>query len=94
MTTITYKTDGISIEGHAEEPVVCHGISAISQMIANYFIDTGGADVIFGDAYVSISGIEQNDGNNALIHAMKTAIKDISNDYPENIIIKELMETE
>ena len=33
MTTITYIDCGLVIDGHAEDPAACHGISAISQMV-------------------------------------------------------------
>lgn len=36
MTIITYDDCSIEFSGHARESVVCHGISAINQMGANY----------------------------------------------------------
>ena len=43
MTKIKYMEDGIIIDGHAGNPVVCNGISAISQMVANFAEERGWA---------------------------------------------------
>lgn len=54
MTTITYTEQGVIIDGHAENPVACHGISAISQMVANFAEERGWAEVAISDGHLEI----------------------------------------
>ncbi len=44
MTRIVIGEGFCEIGGHAPDPAVCHGISAISQMLGNY-LERGGLGV-------------------------------------------------
>ena len=57
MTTITYTEQGVIIDGHAENPVACHGISAISQMVANFAEKRGWVDIAVGDGHLEIQNM-------------------------------------
>lgn len=85
MTTITLDTNSIEISGHAKEAVVCHGISAISQMVANYVENHEWGKVETGDGYLKISDVKDQHYGNPLFAAMVEAMKDIENEYPGNI---------
>ena len=85
MTTITFDTNSIEISGHAKEAVVCHGISAISQMVANYVENHEWGKVETGDGYLKISEVKEQYCGNPLFSAMVDAMKDIENEYPGNI---------
>lgn len=87
MTTVTINTDFIEISGHAPERVVCHGISATSQMVANYLEKYAMAEVIKSNGYLKISGISDKHFY-TLIVAFLEALHDIDNEYPGNIIFK------
>lgn len=93
MTTITIDRQMIEISGHAEEAIVCHGISAISNMVANYVADHGWGRVTYGDGYLKITGMRPERYNDPLLEAFKRAIIDIANEYPGNIIIKSNLDT-
>ena len=93
MTVITIKPKCIEISGHAAEPVVCHGLSAISNMVANYIADHGWGRVTYGDGYLKITGMQPERYNDPLLEAFKRAIIDIANEYPGNIIIKSNLDT-
>ena len=43
MTRIVIGEGFCEIGGHAPDPAVCHGISAISQMVGNY-LERGGLE--------------------------------------------------
>ena len=85
MTTIILDTNSIEISGHAKEAVVCHGISAISQMVANYVENHEWGKVETGDGYLKISDVKEQYCGNPLFAAMVDAMKDIENEYPGNI---------
>lgn len=85
MTTITLDTNSIKISGHAKEAVVCHGISAISQMVANYVKNHEWGKVETGDGYLKISEVKEQYCGNPLFSAMVDAMNDIENEYPGNI---------
>lgn len=82
MTTITYCTDGIVIDGHAEDPAACHGISAISQMVAGFVEDRGWAEVKASDGYLEIRNVKETYIGEPLFQAMAIALEDIANQYP------------
>ena len=85
MTTITYIDRGLVIDGHAGDPVVCHGISAISQMVANYVIKKGWGDVRVQEGHLEIKNVTEC--GNDLFKAMRSAFKDIAEEYPGNVKI-------
>lgn len=87
MTTITYIDRGLVIDGHAGDPVVCHGISAISQMVANYVTEKGWGDVRVQEGHLEIKNITDTGCGNDLLKAMCSAFKDIAEEYPENVKI-------
>lgn len=87
MTTITYTDKGVTIDGHAGNPVVCHGISAISQMVGNYVEDKGWGSVSRGDGHLEIQDTGQKHFGCDLFCAMVTAFEDIAREYPENVKI-------
>ncbi len=88
MTQVIIGEDYIEISGHAKEPVVCHGISAISQMVANYAEDNGWGYVDGNDGYLKIYDLNPSHMENDLFMAMINALEDIAIEYPGNIIIK------
>lgn len=88
MTTVTVNSDFIEISGHATEKLVCHGISAVSQMTANYLEKYGSATVERTDGYMKIYDIIQDDYSLYVLEAFQDALKDIANEYPGNIIFK------
>ena len=85
MTTIILDANSIEISGHAKEAVVCHGISAISQMVANYVENHEWGKVETGDGYLKLSDVKEQYCWNPLFAAMVEAMKDIENEYPGNI---------
>ena len=87
MTTITYKENGMIFDGHAEDPVACHGISAISQMVANFVEDRNWGDIIRQDGHLEIRNIKEEHCGSELFQAMVIAIEDIANQYPNSIKI-------
>lgn len=88
MTTVTIGSGYIEISGHAEEPVVCHGVSAISQMVANHVKDCEWGKVEIREGYMRIYDIHERYRGNVLFQAFTRALKDISKEYPGNIVIK------
>lgn len=84
MTTIVYKKNEISISGHAGNPTVCHGISAISQMAANYLEDNRLGSVYCGDGHLRMWNIDEVAINSSLFNAMKAAFEDIQYDNPDD----------
>lgn len=81
MTKITIGADYIKISGHAPEKVVCHGISATSQMTANYLERRNLARVKTGEGYIKI----EFRNNHPVLDAFREALKDIEAEYPGNI---------
>lgn len=55
MTKILIGEDFCEISGHAPDPVVCHGISAISQMAGNYLERGGLGSMEKGNGYLRIT---------------------------------------
>lgn len=90
MTTVTIAKDYIEISGHAPEQVVCHGISAISQMTANYLEKYSTATVEKSDGFMKIYDIIQDEYSLFVLEAFQDALKDIADEYPENIIFREV----
>lgn len=88
MTTVTIGSGYIEVSGHAEEPVVCHGVSAISQMVANYAEDHKFGRVERGDGYLIIYDTGLGHYARPLVESFISAIVDISEEYPGNIIFK------
>lgn len=87
MTIITLKENSIEINGHAPNPIVCHGISAIGNMVANYVEDNEWGKVVKEDGYLKIYDVKEEYLSNPLFVAMMIAIKDIQKEYPGNIEI-------
>ena len=88
MTKITYTESGIISSGHADNPIVCHAISAISQMAANYVADNNWGTVLSADGYLEIRDIDEKYYGNDLFKAMSKAIEDIEEEYPGNVKIE------
>ena len=87
MTTITYIDRGLVIDGHAGDSVVCHGISAISQMVANYVTEKGWGDVRVQEGHLEIKNVIDIKCGNDLFRAMSSAFEDIAEEYPGNVKI-------
>lgn len=87
MTTITYTEQGVIIDGHAENPVACHGISAISQMVANFVEERGWAEVAISDGHLEIRKVSDEHCGDALFQAMAIAFEDIASQYPDCVQI-------
>ena len=88
MTKITYTESGIIFSGHADNPIVCHAISAISQMAANYVADNNWGTVLSAVGYLEIRAIDEKYYGNDLFKAMSKAIEDIEEEYPGNVKIE------
>lgn len=90
MTRILIGDDFCEISGHAPDPVVCHGISAVSQMVGNYLDDAGLATVTKGDGYLRITQhkkCRQQEWVGIMLGAMYRAFADMDNSYPGNLEI-------
>ncbi|MBS4980045.1 MAG: ribosomal-processing cysteine protease Prp [Lachnospiraceae bacterium] len=87
MTTITYTEHDLVIDGHSGNPIVCTGISAISQMVANFVEERGWADVIVSDGHLEIRNVPDEHCGNALFQAMVIAFEDIAVQYPDCVKI-------
>lgn len=81
MTKVTIAKSYIEISGHSPQRVVCHGISAVSQMTANYLERRGLSKVKVGDGYFRI---EFEDAH-PVLDAFREALQDIDVEYPGNI---------
>jgi len=90
LTVITLEEGSIEVKGHAQKAVVCHGISAISNMVANYVLDNEWGKVENGDGYLKIFDIKEQYWGNHLFIAMMIALKDIQAEYPDNLEINYL----
>lgn len=88
MTVVTINEDSIEISGHAPEKVVCHGVSAIGQMTANYLEKCSVAEVRRNDGYLKISNIIQNSCSLFVLEAFVDGLRDIAKEYPGNIEFK------
>lgn len=88
MTKILIGRDYIEISGHSPDPVVCHGVSAISQMVGNYVTKHHWGTVEIADGYLKISDIYSKYLGDALFIAMADALADIQKEYPDAIEIK------
>ena len=91
MTKILISEDFCEISGHAPDPVVCHGISAISQMVGNYLERDGLGTVEISSGYMKItqnSRCRQAKGIGILLGAAYRAFLDIAEEYPGNIEIE------
>lgn len=87
MTTITYAEHGLTIDGHAENPVVCHGISAISQMVANFVQEREWGKISISDGHLEITDVKDEFCGNELFQAMAIALDDIAAQYPDCVKI-------
>ena len=91
MTVVTFEQNSIEFVGHAKESVVCHGISAVGNMVANYLEDKQQGKVVRDNGYMLIYDIKYAAlVDNPLIEALKTALEDIQTEYPNNLEIKYL----
>lgn len=90
MTVITVGENSIEVKGHATQKVVCHGVSAICNMVANYVLDNQWGNVEKADGYLKIFDVEEKYLGNDLFIAMMIALKDIQTEYPDNIEINYL----
>ena len=89
MTVVTTGSDFIEIAGHAPKAIVCHGISAIVNMVANYVIDNEWGKIIAEDGYLMIYDISGEHRNDSLFAAMLKGLKDIDSEYPGNMEFNE-----
>lgn len=87
MTIVTIGENSIEISGHATKAIVCHGISAIGNMVANYVQDNGWGKVTERDGYLNIYDVDKACFDGALFEAMICALKDIEREYPENLTV-------
>lgn len=88
MTRILIGRDYIEISGHSPDPVVCHGVSAISQMVANYVSDHNWGTVQIDDGYLKISDIFPKYLGSVLFRAMSDALHDIEKEHPRCVSIE------
>lgn len=89
MTTIKIGYNNIEISGHAKDSIVCHAVSAISGMVANYVESQRWGCVVSDDnGYLKIYDVREEYIGNPLFAAMTKALKDICEEYPENLIIE------
>lgn len=86
MTVIKISKDSIEFKGHATDPVVCHAISGISQMVSNYLDSNGwGTTIVDHDnAYLKMN-IKEEYREEHLIRAMEEALTDICLENPQSI---------
>lgn len=90
MTKILIGEDFCEISGHSPDPVVCHGISAISQMVGNYLERGGLGTVETGSGYMKITQsarCRKTEGIGILLGAAYRAFVDIAEEYPGNVEI-------
>lgn len=91
MTHILIGEDFCEISGHAPDSVVCHGISAICQMVGNYLERAGLGSVEVCSGYMKItqnSRCRKIEGISILLGAAYRAFLDIAEEYPGNIEIE------
>lgn len=90
MTKILIGENFCEISGHAPDSVVCHGISAIAQMVGNYLEAGGLGTVTVGDGYMRITQnarCRKTEGIGILLSAAYRAFVDIAEEYPGNVEI-------
>lgn len=85
MTKITYGPGSIEVSGHAPQAVVCHGISAICQMVANHVEKYNWGKVKRDEAYLLIYDVPEVYLYESLVIAMTHGLEDIDAEYPGNI---------
>lgn len=83
MTVITFNKRSVIFDGHAGDPLVCHGISAVSQMVGNYFDEMNEGSVNVSNGYLRID--QKNDTDSELIKALEMFVKDLQEQYPDNV---------
>ena len=88
MTVITYFKDGIRIDGHAKDPVVCHAVSAISQMVSGFVQERDWGNVNVEEGPLEIREIKEAHCSSDLFQAMIIAFDDISSQYPDSVRIE------
>lgn len=88
MTSITLQSDRITFDGHAGKSEVCHGLSAIGQMTANYLSEHRNSRVNIQDGHLEISHIPDDFFHTDLGEAMMMALYDIADQYPEYVQIR------
>ena len=89
MNTVTIGHRSIEISGHAKKAVVCHAISAISNMVGNFAHANGWAYVVANDdGYMKIYDINEKHISSPLFAAMIEALEDIKEEYPGSLEIK------
>lgn len=86
MTTVRIATDHIEISGHATDPVVCHAISGMSQMVSNYVYTNNWGTVEINDkeAYMKIC-LKAEYREEHLIRALEEALTDICHENPQSV---------
>lgn len=87
MTIVTIGENSIEIKGHSPEKIVCHGVSAICNMVANYVTAKKWGEVVTRDAYMRIYDIKKQYIGTPLFAAMINGLKDIQAEYSGNIVI-------
>lgn len=87
MTVVTIGENSIEITGHSPKQIVCHGVSAIGNMVANHVIDNKWGRVEASDGYLRIYDVKERYIGNPLFVAMINGLKDIQAEYPNNIEI-------
>lgn len=85
---MTICRNSIEVSGHAKKALVCHGISAICQMVANYVAEHEWGEVRVGDGYLEIWGVQDRYIGSPLFSAMIQALRDIESEYPGNLKIE------
>lgn len=85
MTRVTIGDDSIELSGHAPEKVVCHGISSMTQMTANYLEKCRAASVIRKEGYLKLYDIVQTEYSPYILEAFVDGLRDIDREYPGNI---------
>ena len=85
MTQITIGDNFVEVSGHAPKAVVCHGVSAISQMVANYVECNDWGKIRRDDGYLCIYDIQEIYCSSPLFKAMIAGLKDIAAEYPKTI---------
>ena len=89
MITVKIRYDSIEISGHAKDSIVCHAVSAVSGMVANYVESQRWGRVASDDiGYLKIYDVGEEYIGNPLFSAMTKSLYDICEEYPENLIIQ------
>lgn len=88
MTIITLQSNRIVFDGHAGRSEVCHGLSAISQMVANYLSESKNSKMNIQSGHLEITNIPDDFFHTDLGVAMIMAIYDIADQYPGYVQIR------